>query len=461
MLTSTHALTRRTARNALLATTAAAAALCASAAAAADNNTSVQELVVTAQKRAENVQDVPASVSVVGKDQLANLHVTQLTDIGAYVPGLQISSGGTPGQTTIIIRGVAPLGPGATVGTYIDDTPVGGSSGYARNTSFALDLLPYDVQRLEILRGPQGTLYGASTMGGLLKYVLTQPDLTGFHARVGGDASGIEGAGELGWGARAMINAPLVQDQLAVIGSVAYQKTPGYIDSAQSGAKDQNAVDQQSARLSFLWKPTDKVSLNIGTLYQRIDADGFGTMALSATRATDPPAPLAGDLMDNNYTPQAFKKRISYTSATLNWDLDWANFVSATSYADTLTNQRQDLTRTYGGIYHLFGKPDGLSEFDIELGLKKFTQEFRLTSPAGGKVDWLIGAFYTHEDATNLQLLTAQAFNGSSVAGLDPLFIGDIPSTYKEYAAFGDATLHVTDQFAIGVGARYAKNDQT
>lgn len=425
----------------------------------APQEATVEEIIVTAQKRSERIQDVPGSVSVVGKDLLENLHVTQLTDVGAYVPGLQIASGGTPGQTTIILRGVAPLGPGATVGTYIDDTPVGGSSGYARNTSFALDLLPYDVQRIEVLRGPQGTLYGASTMGGLLKYVLTSPDVSDFQARLGADGFAIDGASDAGWGARAMINAPLVQDELGLLVSYARANTPGYVDNPQTGERDQNAVDQESARMSLLWRPTDKVSLTIGVLHQETVADGVGQVALSPTKPT--PLLVAGDLNDNNYVGELFDKRIDYQSATLNWELGWADFVSATSYADTLTKQETDVTRTYGHVYPLFGSPAGLSEFFIELDLEKVTQEFRLASPAGRKVEWLLGAFYTDEKSGNHQLLTAQQFDGASIAALDPLFVGSIPSKYKEYAGFGGATLHVTDRFEVAAGLRYAKNEQS
>ncbi|MBS0420044.1 MAG: TonB-dependent receptor [Proteobacteria bacterium] len=419
----------------------------------------LDEVVVTAQKRSENIQDVPSSVSVVNKDLLDNLHVTQLADVGAYVPGLQVVSAGTPGQTTVIIRGVAPLGSGATVGTYINDTPVGGSSGYSRNTNFALDLLPYDVERMEVLRGPQGTLYGASTMGGLLKYILTEPDTKQLHVRVGADGFGINGAGTIGGGARAMINAPLVQDRLAMVASYAVEQTPGYIDSAQTGARDQNSVKQQSGRLSFLWQPAEKLSVTLGALYQRIDANGSAEIALTPTKPI--PLPVAGDLKDNNYFEQPFYKRISYQSLTVNWDLDWADFVSASSYADTLTTQTQDVTRTYGQLYPLFGEPAGLSAFLIQLGLRKYTQEFRLTSPSGSRLEWLAGVFYTHEDSANKQLLTAQQLNGASLVSLDPLFIGSIPSTYKEYAGFGDLTFHFTDRFDVGGGVRYAKNLQT
>ena len=163
----------------------------------------LEEVVVTAQKRSENLQDVPASVSAVGEDQLARLHVTQLNDYAAYMPGINVTGGGSPGQTMITLRGIAPVGPGSVVGTYIDETPLGASSNYARATEFGLDLMPYDIERVEILRGPQGTLYGAGSMGGLLKYVLRDPSTEELELRAGLEAFDVAHAQDTGWGARA------------------------------------------------------------------------------------------------------------------------------------------------------------------------------------------------------------------------------------------------------------------
>ena len=200
----------------------------------------IDEIIVTAQKREESLQDVPVSISVVGDQQLQNLHVTQLTDIAAYVPGLQVTSSGTPGQTTISLRGIAPIAPGATVGTYIDETPLGSSALYQRATLFALDLLPYDIERIEVLRGPQGTLYGAGAMGGLLKYVARDPDLSNREFRLGGGLSDVEGAGDLGQDVRVSANLPLVEGRFAVRASYARNEIPGFIDNATDGRKDVN-----------------------------------------------------------------------------------------------------------------------------------------------------------------------------------------------------------------------------
>ncbi len=207
----------------------------------------LQEIIVTAQKRRQNIQDVPAAVSSISPQLLDSLHATQLTDIGSYVPGLQINSGGTPGQTTISIRGIAPVGPGATVATYIDDTPIGSSSAYGGGIAFALDLLPYDVARIEVLRGPQGTLYGASSMGGLVKYVLTTPSLETFHERIGGDLLGVSGASNVAGGARATIAGPIIARSLGFTASYAREVTPGFVDNAVYGLKGQNRVGSRAA----------------------------------------------------------------------------------------------------------------------------------------------------------------------------------------------------------------------
>ena len=134
-----------------------------------------ERVVVTAEKREQNIQEVPSSISVINDVELDNLHANSLTDYAPYIPGFQVNSGGSPGQMVISLRGVAAISSGATVATYIDETPMGSSGLYQRAQVNELDLLPYDVRRVEILRGPQGTLYGANSIGGLIKYVMLDP----------------------------------------------------------------------------------------------------------------------------------------------------------------------------------------------------------------------------------------------------------------------------------------------
>lgn len=417
----------------------------------------LQEVVVTAQKRTENIQDVPAAVSVISNQLVSDLHASQLTDIGNYVPALQIDSGGSPGQTTISIRGIAPIGRGATVATYIDDSPIGSSSSYGGGNAFALDLLPYDVQRLEVLRGPQGTLYGASSMGGLLKYVLTTPSLEKFEAQVGGDVFAMANAdGSPGGGVNARLSGPLLEGKLGLTASYAREHTPGFIDNAASGQTDQNGVMQQSGRVGLDWQPIENLSVKVNALFQQVNADGDATVALDPTTLQ----PLNGARRDNNLTSQPFSKSIQYYSANIEYRLPWADLISATGYTNTHTSQSQDASYTYGVAFPAFGLPVGASQYAYRLHLEKYTQELRLQSREGSKIEWLAGFFATHEDSENFQSPSALTLDGVPIVGVSPLFVGSLPSTYTEYAGFADLTFHVTGQLDAFGGVRYSKNHQ-
>lgn len=414
-------------------------------------------VVVTANKRLENVRDVPASISVVSEAELENLGATQLTDFAGYVPGLQVTSGGTPGQAAISLRGISPISPGANIGTYIDEAPVGSSGIYQRQTAFTLDLLPYDISRVEVLRGPQGTLYGAGAMGGLLKYVTRDPDLAATEFRVGAGLSSVENGDSNGWGARLGANVPLVADRLAVRVGYARNESPGYIDNVRSGRRAVNEGTQESARVALLWQASDAVSLKLTAMRQTIDSEDNATVSLDA----DTLRPLFGDLTNNGAVREPFTKDIDFYTGTLDWDLGWSDFVSATSYSEVDTTQRTDATIEFGEFPLLLGLPAGISYFDLGLGLEKFTQEFRLTSKDAGRFKWQVGAFYTTEDTTNTQVIRLTALDGSSVPGFDPLAIVGLPSDYKETALFANGSFDFTDRFELGAGVRFARNDQT
>jgi len=437
-------------------------------AAAQTGGTTVGEVIVTAQKRSENVQRVPEAVTVVSSQFINQLHATDLADIGAYVPGLQVTSGGTPGQTTLSLRGIYPQATNATVSTYVDDIPVGGSSLYGNTNSFALDLLPYDVSSIEVLSGPQGTLYGASSLGGLLKYELTQPSLHTLHEDIGGDIVGVENAGTIGGGVRASISGPIIQDQLGFVASYALENTPGYIDDVQTGTKDDNAVTQQGARLGLLWTPTDKLRVELNAIYQRVDANGLDEVALDPNTLR----PLTGEMQDNSYVAQPFHKQITLLSDRTTYDFGFADLTSVTSYEDSNLKQVTDTTRVFGPLVTAVGGPDPtLAPEDQRIRLQKYTEEVRLTSKPGTSFEWLIGGFVTYEHTSLFQVVPLENANGSPITPFtsaalggvpvySPLAILTIPSIYREYAGFGDVTFHVTPQFDLQGGLRYSYNDQ-
>jgi iron complex outermembrane receptor protein len=427
-------------------------------AATSSDSAAVSEVVVTAEKRTEKLQDVPAAISVVGGMQLEQMRSTQLMDWAGYVPGLAVNNVGAPGETTLALDGIAPIGSASEVGVYINDTPVGSSSSFQGGNGFSLDLMPYDLDRVEVLHGPQGTLYGASTMGGLVKYVLAAPNLTQFSGRVGGDLFGVQNGNTAGGALRGAVNLPLVEDKLALRVSLYDQSTPGFIDDATTGKKADNALNQGGGRMALLWKPSADVSVQLSGLYQRSHADNQSFVALDPITQ----APIAGRLSNINTLSEPYTQDLQLYDLNINWDLHWATLTSVTSYQDFHNNTTEDLT-DYVGVYLAdFGAAaPGLSDFDERYRLQKVSQEVRLASPTGQRFEWLLGAFYTHETGSNYEVFNAYDDTHARLAGFNPLEFVNLPSTYQEYAVFGQGTFHFTDRFDVNAGLRYAHNDQT
>ncbi|HEY5755783.1 MAG TPA: TonB-dependent receptor, partial [Steroidobacter sp.] len=417
----------------------------------------VEEVIVTASKRAENIQTVASSVSVLGAEDLATLHAGQLSDYAGYVPGLIVNSNGTPGQSTLILRGIAPLGDSAAVATYIDDSPLGASDGHSKASNFALDLFPYDIQRIEVLRGPQGTLYGASSLGGVLKYVTVAPDPSKLAVRFGAEVSDIEGASDAAWNARASVNVPLIEDKLALMASYFDKTEPGYVSNGVTGRQDENSNDVNGGRVAVLWNVSSNLTVKLSAMFQNIDSDDNSTMALDPATLE----PIYGDLTSAHLLPQPYEQRLRFYSATINWTLDWADFVSASSYSENRNHRDQDLSGQLGPLFPLFGLPPGLVPYEGRLSLEKITQEFRLVSRPGESFDWLVGAFFTDEDSVNDQTLHALDSSQTPLPfPFDPLGVSSQQTKYREYALFGELTYKFSDAFSVTAGLRGAHNAQ-
>jgi len=421
----------------------------------ASQQSAVAEVVVTAEKREEPLQQAPLSVSAISGQVLEQQHAVDLADWAGYVPGLVLGDAGAPGETFLAVDGIGPIGSASEVGVYIGDTPVGSSGSFEGANGFSMDLMPYDLDRVEVLRGPQGTLYGASTMGGLIKYVLAAPDPTHFSGQIGGDLFGVDHASDPGGGVRGEANIPLVNDSLALRISGYDENTPGYIDDATTGQKGDNALTQYGGHAAVLWQATNDFSAQVSALYQHSHADNQSFVALGFTTQQ----PIAGGLSNINTRPEPYTQELQLYDLTLNWNLHWAQLTSVSSYQQFDNNTVEDLTDYLGGLLGLYGAPaNNQSEFDERYGLKKFTQEVRLASPDGRKLEWLVGGYYTHEDATNYEV-----FNGYNTGGvfLNPLEAVSLPSLYQEYAFFGDLTYHFSDWFDLTGGVRYAHNNQS
>jgi iron complex outermembrane receptor protein len=414
-------------------------------------NTVQEEVIVTAQKRAERVIDVPQSVSVVPSEDLAKLGATQFRDFATTVPGLTFSTAGA-GYTQISLRGVtAGVDIGQTVGIYVDEVPYGSSSAFGAASQHTLDVGLFDVGHIEVLRGPQGTLYGASTMGGLIKYVSKRPDLLdpSFEATMGGASTKDGGASYNG---SAAFNIPLVENRAALRASSFYSHDGGYIDNLARNDKDANTSDVYGGRLDLLLAPTDELNIRLSGFAQNIARDGesTGDYALSG-------APLDDEFDQRRLFSEPFNQRFRVVSGTVTYDFGGATLTSVSSYQTTSLDYVQDLSVAYIDLVNLFGtytavaaKADGSTD--------KFTQEIRLASDEGETIEWLVGAFYTKEDSDYAQEFLLRSPDGSLAP--NSLYDYSIPTKFEEVAAFGDVTWRFAESFDMTAGVRVARNEQ-
>ncbi|MFC7047543.1 TonB-dependent receptor [Emcibacter nanhaiensis] len=421
----------------------------------------MEEVVVSAQRRDTTILEVPVSVTAIGGTELENTSATSIMDYAAKIPGLNLVGGGTPGQVTLTLRGVSSsVGGGANVATYIDETPVGSSSIYSRASILQLDFFPYDIERLEIVRGPQGTLYGASAMGGLIKYVTKKPNLQEVRMRGGAGLRSVEGGGDLGYNVQGSVSVPLVKDSLGMSVSGYHSNTPGYIDNYRRGEDDINEVRQSGARVALQWNPSEKIDINLSGIVQDVDADDQATIFLDPTSSE----PVVDELSTGAYLREPFKKTMYFTALNISWNIGVADLVSSSSYSYTKTRDGIDGTSVYGGLVPIFSGgavPEGNIYYDNTVKVKKYTQELRLvSSDEEAAFQWILGGFFTDETATNAQYFTAEDPAGNLVDFLNPMADILLDSSYKEYAVYGDVTVDFTDRFELTAGLRWSKNDQ-
>lgn len=423
--------------------------------ASGDEVPALEEVVVTAQKRTERLLDVPVSVSTVSGDSLEAAHATSLADYAAYVPSLQVTSFlGQPGQVNLSLRGITTgsTASNQSVAIYVDDVPVGSSSIYAGGGSSGVDLVPYDIQRIEVLEGPQGTLYGASALGGLLKYVTREPDLQDTRFRVGADGSDVHNAAQAGYGARAGANLSLIPGELGFSVSVSRTHTPGYINNVPEGEKSFNSGIQDSVRTALLWKPVDNLSVDFSALYNRSPFNGTGYIAANAVTGQ----PVFGRYDNTDVEPDSNNVTTQLYIARVRYDAGWASVTSVSGFSRLISVSRADGSSVF---FPIFGD---YAAFTTRSDVKKFTQELRLASPENRRINWVTGVFFTHEVAASGQ--TGLALTPSTNQPdplLNPLIVTDEPSLFREIAAFGNATYKITDPWDFSVGLRESRNTQS
>lgn len=416
--------------------------------------TELGTVTVTAQKRVQSEQDVAMSIGVIETRKMSGEGIFGMADYFSQVPGLSFVQ--SPMSSNIVMRGIATdsgIGIRPTSAIVIDGVPFGSSI----NTGTIPDLDPSSLQRIEVLRGPQGTLYGASSMGGLVKYVLVDPDTSGTYGRMQIGVSNVAHGGT-GYNTRGAINLGL-SDSFALRGSVFKRQDAYFIKD--KGSNDNNGSEVRGGRVAAIWHVGDATTIRASALYQDT------TKGASAVVDTDPNLqPIYGQyLHDRINGGDNFEGRVRLYTLKVNQDLGWATLDSITGYAEHRRKANQDVGYTViGELAPMFSEILGLDAtnpsalIDNRYGVDRLTQEFRLSSAGQQKLSWQTGVFYSNEDLSSTQnFYIAEKDNGIIYSG-HPLLVSEGNGSYSEKAVYGDITYRFTSKFDIQVGARYARN---
>jgi iron complex outermembrane receptor protein len=421
-----------------------------------DAEIEAQDIIVTATKRSERLQDVPASVSVLTAENLSRQGIVKFEDYAARIPGLSLTSS-RAGLTQVTLRGITtgPAQSASATSFYIDEAPIGSVNAYTVGSSTTPDLDPSDLSRLEVLKGPQGTLYGAGSVGGLVKFVTTDADFDDVSGRVSAGVSSVRKGGE-GYAIRGAINVPLITDRLAVRASGFHRKDAGYIDiqSPLVAGKDVNSVEVSGGRLLVAAKLGEDIRVNIQGIAQDTKVGGSNIVDVNATTLV----PIYGDLQQRRLTRERGKIELRLVNGTIRAPLGPIELVSSTTYQTVKARTASDASTGFGIALGGIGL-----RTNQETSVERFSQELRFNADkvANGLLDLQLGLYYTHENDSN-RIPSFDPF--SPVTGaplpLPSLAVASILSKYTEYSVFANATVHFSDQFDILVGGRFAHDDQ-
>jgi iron complex outermembrane recepter protein len=423
--------------------------------------TTLQGIVVTASKREQDIQKVPISMTAFTGEQLERQGITSLSDLSRIAPALNVASSG-PGENNLVIRGISSsAGSAATVGYYLDDVPIAASSNAALlSTRGVIDPSVFDIERVEVLRGPQGTIYGSSSMGGTIKYVTNQPDADNIEARIKTDVSGTYHGGPNA-NVNGVLNIPLLPGKVGLRVSAYYRDDDGFIDRYPIDPKNYLAADPNGAkqdnvntyktygtRVALLIKPDDSLTITPSFIYQYSRLGSPFTYDKIPGSLQDP-----YQVRDVN---EANVQKSTISNLAIHKQFDSFELMSSTSYFTRDVSLRDDSSKV---VNYFFGLP---SVYPVTMygdyKNKEFTQEFRATSKFDGPFQALVGAFYHDVNAPLASSIPFPAgFNqtfGTPFPGFSTIYAGTRHATLDEYALFGEMSYNFTDKLKGSVGLR-------
>lgn len=417
-------------------------------------------IVVTSTRRDENLQDVPMAVSVLQPVALKSIGFVNIRDVVAFVPGVNEStgfSGGPSGTGRLNARGVqSQSGLPPVVSFYVDDVPVSGST--PNGSFFYPDAMLLDIEKIEFLKGPQGTLYGSTSLGGSVKYVTREPTLSDVRANAVVNLSTTKSGG-FNQQYNARLSFPLVENRLGLTLSGFYEENDGVVDLVDVGTsavflKDSDAQDNHGYAADLLYQATDDLSFRFNYIHRISEWSDDGLVHIDAATG----APLFGALTASGNplaAPNDFRLEFDLYSGTVNYDFGWANLTSVSAHTKSSQSLNNDQIEFAAFIDSITGNPPGTTTgipTSEDATYKKFVQEVRLTSANSDKFEWMLGFFYTDEESPLLTSVLAVPSNLN-------LGIIDNVDTYEEYAVFGNANYFFTPDLDLAFGARVSWQD--
>ena len=425
---------------------------------AADNgNLALQEIVVSATRLGEeSVEKIPMAISVISPAALDAKGLSGISDFLGELPSVNLQSV-SPGENTLSMRGLVTAEVNPTnaqqrslVALYLDDSSIG-------QEGFNPDLHVYDLERIEVIRGPQGTLYGAGSMAGTIRLITKKPDPTAFFGDADVTVSQTEHGGT-NTSERGMLNLPLIDDHLAARLVLYRSNDSGYIDNIELHLRDANPDYATQGRLAVRWLPTDGLTVDASATFARLNALGRNTVY-----------PELGAYTYASLTPEQLSDYFKLFNVTADWDLSFAHLISSTSYIQR--NIREDESfesldeRLLSPGTRLPASNTNANDFH------QFQQELRLVSRPDQTLRWIAGAYFERDtrfypqnlvspgfDSTFGAEIGDPSFNSQTAYGTpapDTPFYGTINVKERQFALFGEATYPILPKLDLTVGARY------
>ena len=446
-----------------------------------DGAKEIEKIEVTATRRTGSLQEVPLNISAITADIMEDQNLEDLEDLARWVPGLTITNQGGRTDSPIIVRGLntnssGPSSDGGTVATYFGDVPL------------FLNMRLIDVNRVEVLIGPQGTLYGAGTLGGAIRYLPNEVEMDLTTGRVKGDVFSVAESDSMGGEASFVFNTPLIDDTLAIRAAVNYFNDPGYLDYnyvvRESGVslpdpdwtdptavsenlkpvKDANGEKTLTGRVALRWTPNDWFDGTVSYFYQKREVEGRSITQYGALDPANPLNDVLGPYESAYRYEEPREQEDDLLSLELKADLGFAELVSATGWSGSEDIGNRDQTDLLIRLAYSYEEFPAFSAFTEEVGdIDRFTQEIRLVSEPSGPLSWIVGGFYYDTESFGYSKeftpgFDEYALNVWGVGGNprpDSLEYYSVDYTdVKEQALFGEVSYEVTDKLTVTAGLR-------